>query len=902
MTENYLVRNLLVHYVEDLIVRDYHIFWQEITTELKKNHIVNENKLKECLSCKILLKKRSYENLEIKSCEYIIEDNNTGEFWILSLCDQMSGSLLVEQDNIFLKKVLYSQYVPDQIVHHVGKNFNKYCPWIYFVYNKFDREHFLIKRNQNVDLIPKMIFGGDTDYRPILDRINNEILDKKYHMDYEKYLNDIIKYKVGLSIGGSAVGDLCWRDVEYMSLGIPFIKFNYVATLSPPLIPNYHYISVPFDDLPKKNDVPKDRLGLEKHANLIEKRFDEIINNENFLDYISLNSKNYYENYLSEENRSKHTLDLLGLNVDDNNVVIIDNIDIKNKETENKEMGNKVNNQENKNITIVTGLWNINRDKLTDGWSRNFDHYLSKLEELLKIEENLIIFGEKELEGWVFSKRDRSKTQFIVRSQDWFKTEFFDKIQTIRTNPNWYNKAGWLSESTQARLEMYNPLVMSKVFMLNDAKILDRFDSSSLFWIDAGITNTVNSGYFTHDKVFDKLSNLKNITFIAFPYNAENEIHGFDFEEMCRMANKKIDKVCRGGFFGGPKDKIGDFNSLYYHMMSDTLNRGYMGTEESLFTLLTYLYPDKFEYFEIESNGLISKFFEDVKNDQHKLKTESLSTILGKNSDINNVALYVITFNSPKQFETLIESMNQYDNKFIDRPKKFLLDNSSDGATFEKYSELCKEFNFVHIKKDNLGICGGRQFIAEHADSNNFDYYFFFEDDMFFYPKKGDVCRNGFNRYVDNFYSNVLQIIQKHDFDFLKFNYSEFFGDNGTQWSWYNVPQEVREKNWPDKNKLPEHGLDPNAPLTNYKNIRCQNGIPYVDGQIYYSNWPQVVSNEGNKKMFLETKWAHPYEQTWMSYMFQETVKGKIRPALLLMTPTEHNRFEFYDKDLRKES
>jgi len=60
MTENYLVRNLLVHYVEDLIVRDYHIFWQEITTELKKNHIVNENKLKECLSCKILLKKRLY--------------------------------------------------------------------------------------------------------------------------------------------------------------------------------------------------------------------------------------------------------------------------------------------------------------------------------------------------------------------------------------------------------------------------------------------------------------------------------------------------------------------------------------------------------------------------------------------------------------------------------------------------------------------------------------------------------------------------------------------------------------------------------------------------------------------------------------------------------------------------
>jgi hypothetical protein len=557
---------------------------------------------------------------------------------------------------------------------------------------------------------------------------------------------------------------------------------------------------------------------------------------------------------------------------------------------------------DNKNTTVVTGLWNINRDKLSDGWSRSYNHYLSKLEQLLSIEENLIIFGEKELEDWVLAKRDRSKTQFIVRSQDWFKNEFFDKIQAIRKNPNWYNQSGWLPESTQARLEMYNPLVMSKVFLLNDARIMDRFNSTNLFWIDAGITNTVHPGYFTHDKVFTKLEKLKNITFIAFPYEANNEIHGFDYSEMCRMTNKKIDKVCRGGFFGGPKEKIEIFNSLYYHLMSETLSKGYMGTEESLFTLLTYMHPESFQYFGIESNGLISKFFEDVKNDQHKLKSESEILISGNDLDINNTALYVITFNSPKQFETLIESMIQYDRNFIDKPQKFLLDNSSDETTFQKYSELCQEFNFIHIKKDNLGICGGRQFIAEHADSNNFDYYFFFEDDMFFYPKKGEVCRNGFIRWVESFYDSTLQIIQKHDFHFLKFNYSEFFGDNGTQWSWYNVPQNIREQFFPQNPKLPQHGLDPNAPRTKYEHIWSHKGIPYVSGEVFYSNWPQVVSKEGNRKMFLDTTWTHPYEQTWMSHIYQETKKNNIKPALLLMTPTEHDRFEHYDRHLRKES
>jgi len=414
------------------------------------------------------------------------------------------------------------------------------------------------------------------------------------------------------------------------------------------------------------------------------------------------------------------------------------------------------------------------------------------------------------------------------------------------------------------------------------------------------LTNTVHSGYFTHDNVIEKLGEHNFITFVSFPYKAETEIHGFNYKEMCSIVGEKIDKVCRGGFFGGPKNLISEFNSQYYSLMRETLSSGFMGTEESLFTILLYKYCETYRYFEIESNGLLSKFFEDVKNGTHKLLLQCPKTMKLKNEI--NVGLYVIGFNSPKQFETLIESMIQYDCNFIDKPQKFLLNNSTDESTFDKYEELCTKYEFVHIKKDNLGICGGRQFIAEHTETNNIDYYFFFEDDMFFYPKKGEVCRNGFNRFTDNFYNSILQIIQKHNFDFIKFNYSEFFGDNGVQWSWYNVPQVAREKFWPNNTQLPKHGLDQNAPRTNYENIRSHNGIPYVTGEVYYSNWPQVVSKEGNKKMFLDTTWVHPFEQTWMSHIFQETKAENIKPALLLMTPTEHNRFDHYSRELRKES
>jgi hypothetical protein len=552
--------------------------------------------------------------------------------------------------------------------------------------------------------------------------------------------------------------------------------------------------------------------------------------------------------------------------------------------------------------TLVTGLWDIGRGNLTEGWNRGFDYYLSKFEQLLNVNENLIIFGEKELEEFVWERRTPNNTQFIIRDKSWFtNNEFYEKIQLIRNNENWYNQSGWLKDSTQARLEMYNPLVMSKMFLLNDARILDKFNSDNLFWIDAGLTNTVHPGYFTHDKVIEKLEKyIDKFTFVCFPYDAENEIHGFTYPIINEWAESDVKKVARGGFFGGPKDTIGEVNSNYYHLLNDTLSKGFMGTEESIFSIMVYKYPEKINYFEIESNGLFGKFFEDLKNDVLNKKTEFVKVV--EPLDLSRVALYVITFNSPNQFETLIKSMLEYDSDFIERPKKYLLDNSVDLSTTPRYVELCEEYGFEHIKKDNIGIMGGRIFVAEHFEKTDLDFYFFWEDDMSLYPNKGEVCKNGFNRFSENLYQKSLEIIYKENFDFLKLSFTEFYGSNDIQFSWYNTPQHVREELWPNNKKLPVHGLDPNAPKTKFNNIKSHNGLPYIDGEIYISNWPIVLNKSGNYKCYLETKWGHPYEQTTMSYVYQETVKNNIKPGILLLTPIEHHRYQHYSSDLRREN
>jgi len=553
-------------------------------------------------------------------------------------------------------------------------------------------------------------------------------------------------------------------------------------------------------------------------------------------------------------------------------------------------------------ITLVTGLWDIGRSNLDEGWSRSYQHYLDKFYELLKVNNNLIIFGDQELKDFVFKHRTEENTQFVLRTLDWFKNnEYYNLIQSIRTNPTWYNQVGWLGGSTQAKLELYNPLVMSKMFLLNDAKLLDKFNSEKLYWIDAGLTNTVHSGYFTHDNVIEKVNLLTDkFLFVCFPYNAETEVHGFNYNEMKRLTNNAPNIVARGGFFGGTKESIGEMNSLYYGLLLDTLKREFMGTEESLFTILLYQYPSIIDYCEIGSDGLMYKFFEDVKNINTKVLNKNV--IQPKLTFSEGVGLYVITFNSPDQFDTLIQSMLSYDPDFITRTKKFLLDNSTNLETTPRYLELCKQYNFEHIKKDNIGITGGRQFIAEHFnEQEDLGYYYFFEDDMFFYNKKDEVCKNGYNRFVNKLFNKSLNILKQEQFDFLKLNFTEFYGSNNKQWAWYNVPQDFRQSHWPNNPRLPQQGLDPNSPNTEFKHIKSYQGLPYASGEIYLCNWPIIMSKDGNYKCYLKTKFQHPFEQTLMSHCYQETIKGNIKPGLLLLTPTEHNRFDHYDGSLRKE-
>jgi hypothetical protein len=539
-------------------------------------------------------------------------------------------------------------------------------------------------------------------------------------------------------------------------------------------------------------------------------------------------------------------------------------------------------------ITFVTGIWDLNRGEAQEGWKRSFEHYINNFIRLLQEmkNHNLAIFIDKENEHIVWKYREKHNTKVFYHSKDDFGNNFFpffDQVQSIRNNPDWYNQVAWLKDSTQGSLEYYNPMVMSKMFLLHNTKIFNPFNSTYYYWIDGGINNTLSLGYFDKQQV---IKNLKNISdkflFICFPYETTTEIHGFEINAMKKYANNQnVTRVARGGFFGGHKDFISEANGLYYSLLGDSLSQGYMGTEESIFTLMTYIDPESYRFEMIDGNGLIYLFFENLQN----------KTYLSF-SDDNKVILYFNAFNSPEQLEMVLDSFEKYEPDLLNNTDKILINNSTNSSLFPEYDKIVQKYRFTEeIRKGNIGVCGGRQLAAEHFANTKSKYMMFFEDDMLI-DYEGN-CRFGFNKKVSNLLQTIIKIMNTEKYDFLKISFSEFYGNNSLQWSWHNVPSDKR---------IEYFGERSSKPFTQFNNIKSINSVPYVDGEIYYCNWPHIIGKEGNQKLFLDTKWQHPYEQTWMSHIYTLTKQGKIKAGLLLASPITHDRKHHYGAAERREN
>lgn len=256
------------------------------------------------------------------------------------------------------------------------------------------------------------------------------------------------------------------------------------------------------------------------------------------------------------------------------------------------------------------------------------------------------------------------------------------------------------------------------------------------------------------------------------------------------------------------------------------------------------------------------------------------------------VDLYIVTFNSPPQLRLLLDSIALANPELLKLESKTLIDNSIDLTTIEAYDKIALDYGFEVIRQGNMGITGSRYWAAKRFDQSDSDYMVWFEDDMLLVADETKVCRNGLNCYVPNWLRKCISIIKDESLDLIKISFTEFWGDHHQQWAWHNLASDEERS---------QYFSSADHPMIWHRSATFS-GLSYLIGEVYYCNWPSVITKAGNRKLFIDPKFeAPPFEQDVMRESFIQIRAGKFKSAVLMASLVNHNRVYHYNGDIRKE-
>ena len=148
--------------------------------------------------------------------------------------------------------------------------------------------------------------------------------------------------------------------------------------------------------------------------------------------------------------------------------------------------------------------------------------------------------------------------------------------------------------------------------LMEEVARMNPLNSKRFYWIDSGFSNSF--GVTEPIQTWNFLFLPKDKFFLtSFPYFTNSEIHGCNINTMTELAGRKPEYVCRATIFGGNKDQINSFNDKYRELIKECLDKGTIGTEEAIFTLVEMKYPELVNRFAMP-NGDIKNYLNTIRN------------------------------------------------------------------------------------------------------------------------------------------------------------------------------------------------------------------------------------------------------------------------------------------------
>lgn len=195
------------------------------------------------------------------------------------------------------------------------------------IYNSFFYGPYYTDYDSEVDIIynddqlrnsdNKLIFRGYMwDFRKEMTNALRDtsiiITDKNINnngLNYLEYMKDLKKYRCALSLPGGT--EVCNRDIECFSIGVPVIRPTLSVQYPDPLIPNYHYISC-YDSCKYWNGNPS-YLSYKDFQESLQDCWSRVRDDFEYLEFVAKNAREWYLKNCTLTQNIKYVLSKLDL-------------------------------------------------------------------------------------------------------------------------------------------------------------------------------------------------------------------------------------------------------------------------------------------------------------------------------------------------------------------------------------------------------------------------------------------------------------------------------------------------------------------------------------------------------------------------------------------------------------
>jgi hypothetical protein len=252
------------------------------------------------------------------------------------------------------------------------------------------------------------------------------------------------------------------------------------------------------------------------------------------------------------------------------------------------------------NSTVITALYDIDRDKSGDG--RTIEQYLNWFSKTLQLNVPMVVYTEEKFKNFVLKNKHDNLKLIVKPFSEIPYYKYNDKIVDILNNKQYKLKISD-PHRIECNLSFYNIIQYSKFDWIVDTIKEKYFDTEYYFWMDAGcsrffedvdpnITWPSNYDILSKDK-FNIQGNLNTL------YYNISDIENYIWDSNCILV---------GTLFGGTKRVCIDMATKVKSQFEFYLDNNIVNNEQIILGYIFKKNPSIFNVF-IELNGKHLPFF-----------------------------------------------------------------------------------------------------------------------------------------------------------------------------------------------------------------------------------------------------------------------------------------------------